>query len=35
MKQQMRYLIRIARGFAYVSAPDGITMPFWDSVKAR
>jgi len=34
MKQQMYYLVRIARGFAYVSAPDGITMPFFSSVKA-
>ena len=29
MQPQMVYLTRVARGFAYVSAPDGITMPFF------
>ena len=30
----MKYLVRIARGFAYINTPDGITMPFSGSVKA-
>lgn len=32
--KQMRYLVRVARGFAYVFAPDGISLPFLASVKA-
>jgi len=32
--KQMRYLVRVARGFAYDFAPDGRSLPFLDSVKA-
>jgi len=32
--KQMRYLVRVARGFAYDFAPEGRSLPFLDSVKA-
>ena len=34
MQKQTVYLVRVARGFAYISASDGIPMPFFCSVKA-
>ena len=32
--KQMRYLVRVARCFAYDFALEGISLPFLDSVKA-
>ena len=34
MSEKQRYLVRVARGFAYVKASDGITMPFFGPVQA-